>query len=347
MSTIHDVARYCGVSTATVSRALRGLPNVSPRTRQLVQSAAAELGYVVSPLASGLSTGRHRAVAVVVPSLGRWFYNAVVEGADRALHREGYDVFLIDLETGPGERLRPFSHSLLRKRADAVIALGIDFSAEERRELRALAIPAVVVGGPVKGLRSVGIDDAGAVRIALDHLFALGHQRIAHIGGTDEYGMQYSVATVRFETWRSALHQRGVVPEPWWFGAGGFLMPRAKQVALAMLDRPDRPTAVFAGSDEMAFGALLAARDLGLRVPDDLSVVGIDDHGWSESFSLTTVRQDARAQGERASRVVLDELAGIPVRGMVLEERVELVVRGTTGPATVPVQDAGPVRSAR
>ena len=330
MSSIHDVARYCGVSTATVSRALRGLPNVSPRTRQLVQSAAAELGYVASPSAAGLSSGRNRAVAIVVPSMGRWFYTEVVEGADGVLRAEGYDAFLVNLEVGPTGRGRLFSNSLLRKRADAVIALGIDFAADERRELRSLALPAVVVGGPVPGVRTVGIDDQAATRTALEHLLALGHRRIAHVGGEDEYGMDYTVALTRRQEWRATLVRSGVAVPPTWFGSGGFLMPQAKQVALTMLAGPDRPTAVFAGSDEMAFGVLLAARDLGLRVPEDLSVIGIDDHSWSGSFDLTTVRQDPGAQGGEAARIVLDELAGLPVHGLVHRSPIELVVRGTT-----------------
>lgn len=335
MSSIHDVARYCGVSTATVSRALRGLPNVSTRTRQLVQSAAAELGYVASPSASGLSGGLHHAVAVVVPSLNRWFYNVVVEGAAHELRVEGYDLFLIDMETGPGERLRPFSNALLRKRADAVIALGIDFSAEERGEVRSLGLPAVAVGGPVPGLRSVGIDDVAASELALRHLYDLGHRRIAHVGGADDYGMQHSVAVRRYDTWRSFLgHRRISVPADY-FGAAGFLLPEAKRVALDLLARPDRPTAVFAGSDEMAFGVLLAARELGLDVPGDLSVVGIDDHLWSDAFDLTTVRQRPRAQGAAAVRLVLDELAGVPMPGLVIQHGIDLVVRATTAPPSV------------
>lgn len=330
MSSIHDVARYSGVSTATVSRALRGLPNVSPRTRQLVQAAAAELGYVASPSAAGLSSGRHRAVAVVLPSVGPWFYSEVVEGADAVLRAEGYDQFLVDLAGTVDGRERMFSNSLLRKRADAVIALGIDFAPDERRELRTLALPAVVVGAPVAGVRSVGVDDAEAARLALEHLLGLGHRRIAHLGGENEYGMDHTVALGRRGAWRDALATRGIRAPRGWFRSGGFRMPEAKEAALDLLRGPDRPSAVFAGSDEMAFGVLLAARDLGLDVPRDLSVVGIDDHGWSASFGLTTVRQEPRAQGGEAARIVLDELAGVPVRGLVHRSRCELVVRRTT-----------------
>jgi LacI family transcriptional regulator, repressor for deo operon, udp, cdd, tsx, nupC, and nupG len=223
-----------------------------------------------------------------------------------------------------------FSNSLLRKRADAVIALGIDFSAEERNELRSLAMPAIVVGGPVRGVPSVGIDDAAATRTAMNHLLDLGHTRIAHIGGENEFGMDHTVALVRHREWRRALTSRGIDPPEWWFGSGGFVMPQAKVVAHALLARPDRPTAIFAGSDEMAFGSILAARELGLRTPEDVSVVGIDDHPWSRAFDLTTVRQDAHAQGETAAQMVTDVLAGLRAPIGVHRSPIELLVRGST-----------------
>ncbi|HET6826117.1 MAG TPA: LacI family DNA-binding transcriptional regulator [Amnibacterium sp.] len=344
MTSIHDVARYTGVSTATVSRALRGLPNVSPRTRQAVEAAAAELGYVPSPSAAALSSGRHRAVGVVIPSMGRWFYTEVVEGADSVLRREGYDAFLVNLGAGPGERERLFHNALLRKRADAVIALGIDFSKEERRELRSLQMPAIVVGAPVRGLRSVGIDDAVATALAMEHLVALGHTRIAHIGGENEYGMDYTVAQVRRETWRAALVEHGAEVRDDWFISAGFQMPPAKRAARTLLGVADRPTAVFAGSDEMAFGVLVAAGELGLRVPDDLSVIGIDDHAWSDAFGLTTVRQHPQAQGATAARIVLDELQGIHARQRVVRAECSLVLRSTTAPP--PLRLAGPAPEA-
>ena len=336
MTSIHDVARHSGVSTATVSRALRGLPNVSPKTREAVQAAAAELGYVASPSAAGLSSGRHRAVAIVIPSMGRWFYTEVVEGVDSVLRLEGYDPFLINLAVGPGERERLFHNSLLRKRADAVIALGIDFSKDERRELRSLAMPSIIVGAPVRGVRSVGVDDEAAAATAMGHLLDLGHTRIAHIGGENEYGMDYTVALVRRSSWRDALTARGIEPREDWFCSGGFLMPQAKAAAQVLLRSDDRPTAVFAGSDEMAFGIMLAAQELGLRVPEDLSVIGIDDHAWSEAFGLTTVRQNPLEQGAVAARLMLEELRGAPIRQRVIRAPSELVVRRTTAPPPAP-----------
>ena len=332
MTSIHDVARHCGVSTATVSRALRGLPNVSPLTRQLVQAAALDLGYLPSPSASGLSGGRHHAVAIVIPSTTRWFSTKVVEGVDSVLRGEGYDTFLVVLAAGPDGRERLFHNALLRKRADAVVALGIDFSREERRELRALQLPAVVVGGPVHGVGSVGIDDRAVARAAVEHLIGLGHRRIGHLGGQNEYGMHQSVGQERGIAWRQALAGHGIAPDASWYALGAFLMPRAKAAATAMLSAPDRPTAVFAASDEMAFGVLAAAADLGLRVPEDLSVIGVDDHDWSESYGLTTMRQDPFEQGRIAARTVLDGIGGVTVSPRAVLVPFQLMRRRSTGP---------------
>ncbi|WP_375387005.1 LacI family DNA-binding transcriptional regulator [uncultured Amnibacterium sp.] len=333
MASIHDVAQRSGVSTATVSRALRGLPNVSPVTRQRVQEAADALGYIPSPSASGLSSGRTGAVAVVVPSLTRWFFTEVVEGVDAALRVEGYDTFLVDLAVRPGERERLFSHTLLRKRADAVIALGIRFTGAERSELRSLPVPVAIVGAPLAGLRGIGVDDAAVSRSAIQHLVDLGHHRIAHVGGHDRFGLDRSVADLRERAWRAELRDRGLPLLDHWFASGGFLLPQSKAAALTMLQRPDRPTGVFAGSDEMAFGVLLAAAELGIRVPEDLSVVGIDDHSWSAAFHLTTVRQDPHEQGAAAAAMVLAQLAGTPPPIAPIAAPHELIVRGTTAAA--------------
>jgi LacI family repressor for deo operon, udp, cdd, tsx, nupC, and nupG len=327
---IHDVANDCGVSTATVSRALRGLPNVSPETRERVREAAARLGYVASPSASGLSGGRHHAVAIVIPSTARWFYTAVIEGVDSVLRREGYDSFLVILAATATGRERLFHNALLRKRADAVIALGIDFTAAEREELRGVDMPAVIVGGPVRGVRSVGIDDLAAGRAAMEHLLALGHRRIGHIGGETEYGMDHSVGQDRARAWRGSLERHGITPPPEWYAVGSFLMPQAKVAATAVLGARERPTAVFAGSDEMAFGVILAALEAGLRVPEDLSVIGIDDHAWSESFGLTTMRQDPFEQGRIAARTVVDELSGRATPVRTVKAEVRLVERRST-----------------
>ncbi len=329
---IRDIASRTGVSTATVSRALRGLPNVSAETRALVERVALELGYVPSPSAAGLASGRHQAVAAIVPTLNRWFNTAVLEGADRVLRQHQYDVFLVNLGIRDGDRERVFHNALLRRRADAVIGLGIGFSAEERRELRTLATPCIVVGGPVRGVCDVGIDERDTARKAMAHLLELGHTRIGHIGADRAYMLNPQVAVARRQAWEEGLRGAGLPVRQDWFASGDFLLPQSRVAALAVLSGPDRPTAVFAGSDEMAFGTILAAHELGLRVPEDLSVIGIDDHDHAEAFGLTTMHQDPVDHGEVAATLLLDLLEGRRSRLKSIRQPSTLVVRRSTAP---------------
>ncbi|WP_158862397.1 LacI family DNA-binding transcriptional regulator [Leifsonia sp. AG29] len=336
MAGIEEVARATGVSTATVSRALRGLPNVSERTRAAVRRAADELGYVASSSASGLASGRTLAMGVVVPSVSRWFYTQVLEGVDAELRAASYDMILFNLGGHRGDRERVFHRSILRKRTDALLALCLDFTAEEREQLTNLGHPTIVVGGPVRGLRSVGIDEKATARRATEHLIGLGHRDIAHLGGEDEEGLNSQVPAGRLRGFTQAMVDAGLPVRSEWIIPGGFSLPEGRTAMNRLLSRPGpRPTAVFAGSDEMAFGAILAAGDHGLRVPEDLSVIGIDDHDYSPSFGLTTMAQDPFEQGAVATRILLDELGGAEPRTRSVRSPVTLIVRTSTAPPRV------------
>lgn len=333
MAGIDEVARATGVSTATVSRALRGLPNVSDKTRAAVRRAADELGYVASSSASGLASGRTLAMGVVVPSVSRWFYTTVIEGVDAELRAASYDMILFNLGGHRGDRERVFHRSILRKRTDALLAMCLDFTADERHQLASLGHPTIVVGGPVKGLRSVGIDEKATARIATQHLIDLGHTDIAHVGGEDEEGLNRQVPIGRLHGFQQAMHEAGLAVRPEWVVRGGFTLPASRAAMNELLSRPGpRPTAVFAASDEMAFGVMLAAQDNGLSVPGDLSVIGIDNHDYAESFGLTTMAQDPFDQGASATRILLDELAGAEPRSRSVRCPVTLVVRRSTAP---------------
>jgi DNA-binding LacI/PurR family transcriptional regulator len=336
LTSIDDVARASGVSTATVSRALRGLPNVSPATRETVLATAEQLGYVASSSASGLATGRNLAMGVVVPNVSRWFYTTVLEGIDAELRRVGYDTVLFNLGVRGEDRERVFHRSILRKRTDAVIALCLDFTATEREQLSSLGHPTIVVGGPVRGLRHIGIDEAGVARNATRHLIELGHRAIGHIGGQDERGLNKRVPLGRRRGYRQAMAAAGLAVRPEWLEAGDFSIAEGRAAALRMLRRENRPTAIFAASDEMAIGAILAARDLDIAVPEELSVVGIDNHVLAETFGLTTMGQDAYGQGCLAAKMMLDELAGSPPRSGTVRFPTALIERASTAPPLSP-----------
>ncbi len=309
MAGIEEVARRAGVSAATVSRALSGRGPVSASTRERVLEAAGELGYVVSSSASALATGRMRNVGVVIPFLNRWFYGAVLEGAESALLAHGYDLTLYNLGGSVDERRSVFEHFLLRKRVDAVIAVSLELTEGEVQRLHDMHKPMVGVGGPLPGVRTLSIDDIAVSRLATEHLLGLGHRRIAHIGGDRALEMDFHVPTNRRFGYEAALAAAGLPAGDALFQAGDFTIQGGHAAAKQLLGTPhDRPTAIFAASDEMAIGAILAARDLGLDVPRDVSIVGIDDHDLSEFFGLTTVAQYPTRQGRMAVDVLMTEL---------------------------------------
>lgn len=308
MSALADVARMAGVSKATASRALSGTGYVSPATRARVVDAAAHIGYVVSSNASSLVTGRTRNVGVVIPYLNRWFFAEVLEGIEAALIGAGYDLTLYRLSADPAQRRRVFDYFLVRKRVDAIIAVSIAATADEVGMLRALGKPIAGIGGPIAGAPTLNIDDVEAARLATDHLLGLGHRRIMHVGGDQSEQMDFSVHEKRLHGFRAAVAEAGIsIADD--FRATTFSIPGGYEIGLTLLGDPRaRPTAIVAGCDEIAIGIIIAARQLGITVPSQLSVVGIDDHDLSPMFGLTTVRQDPRGQGTRAVGIIMGEL---------------------------------------
>ena len=306
---IEEVAKLAGVSTATVSRALSGRGHVSPGSKAKVEEAAAHLGYVVSSNASSLASGRTRNIGVVIPFLNRWFFSSVLEGAQQALLRHGYDLTLYNLSGDGRERSSVFEHFLLRQRVDAVIAVSLELTEHEVERLHDLGKPLVGVGGPIPGVRTLTIDDVAVARLATEHLIAMGHRRIAHIGGDLEFDLDFHLPTNRRLGYEAALRDAGVEPDPTLFAPADFTVAGGYHAAKQLLGAPhDRPTAIFAASDEMAIGCILAARDLGMVVPRDVSIIGVDDYDLSEFFGLSTVAQFPRGQGEKAVEILMEQL---------------------------------------
>ena len=335
-ASIVDVAKRAGVSVATVSRALRDLPNVSQVTRDRVLRAAQELQYTASPLASGLVTGRVRAVGVILPYAGRWFFAEVVRGIEEALREEGYDLVLHVL--ADGRRREEFFSSLpVRRRVDAVIMVALPLGGVEVGLLRSLGLPMACVAEPTAGVHGDRIDNVAAARLAVQHLLNLGHRRIACIGGDLEGPERFSVPGLRTNGFRAALADAGLTVRSDWERDGRFTARGGELAMTALLSQPGgRPTAVFCQSDEMAFGALRALRRSGLRCPDDVSIVGLDDHELAETFDVTTVGQPVADQGASAARWVVRALQDgvdthLPVNDVVIHP-ARLVLRGSTGP---------------
>lgn len=329
---IKDVAALAGVSTATVSRALSGNGQVSAKARTRVQQAARELGFVMSYHASSLATGRSRTIGVVLPFIDRWYFSAVLEGAAGAMIEAGYDLSLYNFE-GDQYRETVLNDFLLRKRLDAVIAVSLHLNDHETEQLFSAGIPLVGIGGRIAGVDSIYIDEHAAGRRATDHLIGLGHRRIAHIGGVHEHGRHFKPSTDRRAGYLDALQTAGIPAEPGYTLIADYTFNDAYQQAKNLLAEPgNRPTAIFSASDEMAAGTILAARDLNIGVPSELSVIGIDGHPIGESFGLTTIDQHAHSQGAIAVDRILQRLSNHPTE--VADDALPLhfIVRSSTAP---------------
>ncbi|TLM70665.1 LacI family DNA-binding transcriptional regulator [Pseudarthrobacter sp. NamB4] len=341
MAGIKEVADRAGLSVATVSRALSGKSNVSSKSRRLAQEAARELGFVPSYHAASLASGRNHNIGLVVPSIHRWYFSSVLEGVSETLLDAGYDLTLYNVGDQPGRRRSVLNDFLLRKRLDAVIAVALVLSDDEIQQLLAIHRPLVGIGGTLPGASTIRIDDERLARQATEHLIRLGHTRIAHLTGDADLNQDFKLPGIRQQGFHAAMNAAGLEVRPEWHITADFTVQGAYTAARRLLaTAAERPTAVFAASDEMAVGAILAARDFGLQVPQDLSVVGMDGHELGETFGLTTINQDPRGQGVLAARTALASLdparmtsdgggAAVP-QGSHQEYPTEFVVRTST-----------------
>ena len=326
-----DVARAAGVSTSTVSRALRGLPGVSQARRESIQAIADDLAYVISPEASRLSRGATGRVAVVVPSLSRWYFSVMLAGIEAALRDADLDVLIYHV--GDAEDRRRFFHELpARRKVDAVVVIALPVPPEEAERLDLMGVQVVVAGGRLRDYPHVRIDDHAAALLAVRHLVELGHERIAMIRTSDSEGQLWPTDVARTLGYLDALTQARLVTDDEYLVTTPFGVRNGIDAMQKLLALPEPPTAVFAHSDEIAFGAIQALRQAGLAVPGDLSIVGVDDHPLAELYDLTTIRQPVELQGRLAGAIVLDLLEGRPLPKVPQTVPVELVVRSSTGP---------------
>lgn len=341
MTNISDVARVAGVSVATVSRALRGIDTVQDSTRQRVLEAATQLDYVVSPSAASLASGRTRVVGIITPFLTRWFFANALSAIEKTLREYGFHALLIDLEADGTFDRRELTKQMLSKRVDGLIAVNIPLREEERQLIDRLGLALVAIGNPVDGHPLVRIDEDVTVSSAVDHVVSLGHQRIGYVGAVPASAEHTLVPYSRLSAFRNALERHTLsVPDAWVIECD-WTASDAETQARNLFARPGGPTAIIAGSDEMAFGVMSAATEADLRIPEDLSVIGIDDHYLSEVLKVSTVRQDVIAQGSAAAEILLHQMLkgseeiypSLPLNmGMdhTLTVPTEVIVRKTT-----------------
>ncbi|MEV0588576.1 LacI family DNA-binding transcriptional regulator [Nonomuraea sp. NPDC050310] len=324
--TIRNVAERAGVSKSLVSLVLRGSPHVSEHRRQAVLQAARELGYRPNAVARSLVEGRTHLVGALVADLHNPFYAEFLDGLQESLHGDGLRMLIGNSQWDPAfedEAVEAF----LELRVDGLVLLGIAPTSETLIEATSYT-PTVVVGERDIELAGVDIvvdDDQHGARLALDHLVGLGHKRIAHIEGNRASRCEGYLMAMR----RHSLAPYIMVEHSDCTEEGG------RRSALALLTRDPRPTAIFAASDLVALGVLSAASELGLSVPDDLSVVGYDNTHLSalHPISLTTVDQPRRAMGRWAAAMLSDRISDPGKVARLRQVEPHLIVRRSTGPA--------------
>lgn len=327
---IAEVARRAGVSQATASRALTGRGSVSAATRERVEQVARELGYVASTNAASLVTGRTQNIGVVMPVVNRWFFSEVLEGVQDALLERHYDLTLYDARPGSAGRDRIFRFFLARKRFDGLIAAGLEPSDHELEKLVTFGKPVVSIGGYDVGTSAIVVDDFDVARRATEHLIALGHRRIAMVGGDADERRAPRVDRARLTGYLETMSAAGLSDHAR-HAPSAVSLPGGYAAAVDLLgDARTRPSAIVAACDEVAIGSMIAARRQGIQVPGDLSVIGIDDHEFAEMFSLTTFAQQPRRQGSAAAELLIAHIEqGEPAPTRVTHA-VRLIVRSST-----------------
>ncbi len=325
--TIRDVAQAAGVSTATVSRALRGLPHVDPETRERVRRVAQEMDYVVSPSASRLASGRTGTVAVITPFIDRWFFSTVLSGISDVLQAREVDLIVFEVgdpSTSPGLP----AERRLRGRADGMIVVTLPTDAPRVADLLEIGLPASFIGARWPGVPSVCIDDAAAARTATQHLINLGHERIGIISGRPQASESQAN---RSRGHLEAMHGAGLPPDPRLEAHGFFTVAGGEAAMTTLLSQPQPPTAVFAMSDDMAFGAIRSLQRHGIRPGTDIGIASIDGHDLAELLDLTTVGQPVAQMGRMAAEALLARMLGGEEPGDAdVVVPTTLVVRGST-----------------
>lgn len=298
-----DVARLAGVSVATVSRALSGSALVSRETRARIEAAVESTGYVVNQVAAGLRLQRSRQILVLLPDIANPFFGEVVLGIEEEAQHQGFGVLIGNTGRSPARE------TALARQFQTGAVDGLVLLTGQRPSLLAevAASRMVAVSEHIADdtIATVSIDNHAAAFEAVGHLRGLGHRRIAHIGGPAG-----NILTVqRFQGFRDA---QAADFDPALVQYGDYSIASGEAAMRGFLEQANRPTAVFCSNDEMAIGAIRAARAFGLSVPKDLAVIGFDDIPFAGAYDppLTTVRQPRRQMGRVGARILLAALAG-------------------------------------
>ena len=329
-ATLRDVARHAGVSVTTAHRGINGKGELGEETRQRILDSAKTLGYVRNETARSLVSGRSNTIGMVVTDNASPVYAGIVRGVESVVKAAGYGLLLCNSADDPADSL--FCLELLRsKQVDGVLITPVQSDLAELNYLRDAQIPYVLL------LRTFGdaLDDVvvtnneSAGRAATGLLVELGHRQIGHIAGP----AHVSSARGRLAGYTQALQDAGLPIDPDLIVHAPFTTAGGYAAALELLNRDDRPSAIFSSNDMQAVGVMKAARELGIRIPDELALVGGDDIELAEflEIPLTTFHQPAFEIGSRGAELLLSRLIGDAKEPQQVVMTPQLIVRQSSG----------------
>jgi len=331
MVTIKDIAREVGVSPSTVSRALSDSPLISEKTKQNVKEVAQRLGYERNELARGLVKGSSGAVGLVVADITNPFFSDIAQGVGEVAHRFGYGVMLCDTG-GKANRESDYIRLLRRKRVDGLILTSATMDDPYLKDLAKTRTPFILVSRLCRSVNApyVVVDDRVGARLAVEHLINLGHQYIAFIGGP----ANVQSSRDRMATYREVLQEHGLAEKEEWMGFSDFTQTAGRKVGRQMLSLPERPSAIFAANDMIALGVLEVAEEMGVLIPDDLSLVGYNDISYASlpRVQLTTVAQPTQEMGKIATEWLLSTIEEHKRHPLHCVLNPHLAVRRSTAP---------------
>lgn len=332
-TTIRDVAKRAGVGIATVSRVLNNNPSVSEETRQKVRDAIAGLNYTPNPIARRLSTGRTLTIGVIVPFFTLPDFVKRLQGVQQALAESEYDLVLFNVET-VSQRERYFNDLPRHTRVDGVLIIGLPMTNLHVSQFRESNIPVVLIDVEQPAVHQVLVDHALGGKMATRHLIELGHRRIAFVSDYLEDAFGFMANKKRFEGYCRALEEAQLTRHPEYQQQGEHGREAARKMGHALFSLKEPPTAIFAASDTQAIGVLEAAREEGIKVPEQLSIIGYNDIRDAEYMDLTTIHQPLYDSGLVGAQILLRAIEGPPSPAMdKIVLPLELIQRKTTAPA--------------
>ncbi|UCZ53841.1 LacI family transcriptional regulator [Bacillus shivajii] len=334
MATIYDIAKKTGYSISTVSKVLNKRSDVGEKAKKIINEAVEELGYLPSSSARTLSTKKSWTIGVVFVEqsgigMEHPFFNAVIESFKKSAEKEGYDLLFASNNVGnvPKSYVDHFHY----RGVDGVVVVCSTLNSPDVQGLMESDIPSVVIDLDLRGASVVFSDNVQGSELAVDYLHSLGHKKIAHISGSKKT----FVGEQRLKGFLSGMKRKELpVPKEYLVDGGFFMSDGGKEAMEKLLKLDDKPTAVYVAADLMAIGAITAIQEFGLKVPDDISIIGFDDIqiGRYMTPGLTTIKQDTTLIGKTAASLLIEQIIMKKKQFMSVKIPVSLVERTSCRP---------------